>query len=158
MTESTRNRILYGASAVLLLGAAVLFGARSMQADGPVVHVVKSPTCGCCADWVDHLEANGFRVEVEDTRSVGVAKARLGVPSDLSSCHTARVGGYVVEGHVPASDIRRLLEQRPDGVKGLAVPGMPAGSPGMEGPPPVPYDVVAFDEAGNRSVWASHSP
>ena len=158
MTESTRNRILYGASAVLLVGAAVLFGARSMQADGPVVRVVKSPTCGCCADWVDHLEENGFRVEVEDTRAVGAAKARLGVPNDLSSCHTAQVGGYVVEGHVPASDIRRLLEQRPDGVKGLAVPGMPAGSPGMEGPPPVPYDVVAFDADGNRGIWASHSP
>jgi len=156
MTESTRNRILYGASAVLLVGAAVLFGARAMQADGPVVRVVKSPTCGCCTEWVEHLEENGFRVEVEDTRNVSVAKARLGVPGELSSCHTAQVGGYVIEGHVPASDIRRLLERKPEGVKGLAVPGMPAGSPGMEGPPPVPYDVVAFDGSGERSVWASY--
>lgn len=155
MTEKTRNRILYGASALLLLGAGVLFGARSMQAEGPVVRVVKSPTCGCCAEWVDHLEANGFRVEVEDTRNPGIAKARLGVPSDLSSCHTAEVGGYVVEGHVPASEIRRLLEQQPEGVKGIAVPGMPSGSPGMAGVPE-PYDVVAFDDAGNRGVWASY--
>lgn len=156
MTESTRNRILYGASAVLLVGAAVLFGARSMEADGPVVRVVKSPTCGCCAEWVEHLEENGFTVEVEDTRNVGAAKARLGVPGELSSCHTAQVGGYVVEGHVPAAEIRRLLERGPEGVKGLAVPGMPAGSPGMEGPPPVRYDVVAFDGSGGRSVWASY--
>lgn len=119
---------------------------------------MKSPACGCCTEWVEHLEENGFRVEVEDTRNVGVAKARLGVLSDLPSCHTAQVGGYVLEGHVPASDVRRLLEQRPDGVKGLAVPGMPAGSPGMEGPAPVPYDVVTFDGAGHRSAWASHSP
>ncbi len=156
MTESTRNRILYGASAVLLVGAAVLFGARSMEADGPVVRVVKSPTCGCCAEWVEHLEDKGFTVEVEDTRNVGAAKARLGVPGELSSCHTAQVGGYVVEGHVPAAEIRRLLEREPEGVKGLAVPGMPAGSPGMEGPPPVQYDVVAFDGSGGRSVWASY--
>jgi len=156
MTKKTRNRILYGASGLLLIAAGVLFGTRSMEADGPVVRVVKSPTCGCCTEWVEHLESNGFRVEVEDTRAVGAAKARLGVPRELSSCHTAQVGGYVVEGHVPAGEIRRLLEQQPDGVKGLAVPGMPAGSPGMEGPPPVPYDVVAFDGSGGRSVWASY--
>lgn len=156
MTKQTRNRILYGASGLLLIAAGVLFGARSMQADGPVVRVVKSPTCGCCTEWVDHLEENGFRVEVEETRAVGAAKARLGVPGELSSCHTAQVGGYVVEGHVPAGEIRRLLEEQPEGVKGLAVPGMPAGSPGMEGPPPVPYDVVAFDGSGGRSVWASY--
>lgn len=156
MTKKTRNRILYGASGLLLIAAGVLFGTRSMEAEGPVVRVVKSPTCGCCTEWVEHLEANGFRVEVEDTRAVGAAKARLGVPRELSSCHTAQVGGYVVEGHVPAGEIRRLLEQQPDGVKGLAVPGMPAGSPGMEGPPPEPYDVVAFDGSGERSVWASY--
>lgn len=155
MTKTTRNRMLYGAAALLVLGAGVLLGARSMQAEGPVVHVVKSPTCGCCAEWVEHLEENGFRVEVEDTRNLGAAKARLGVPSDLSSCHTAEVGGYVVEGHVPASEIQRLLAQEPEGVEGIAVPGMPSGSPGMAGVPE-PYDVVAFDDAGNRAVWASY--
>jgi hypothetical protein len=155
MTKTTRNRILYGAAALLLVGAGVLLGARSMQAEGPVVRVVKSPTCGCCAEWVEHLEENGFRVEVEDTRNPNVAKANLGVPSDLSSCHTAEVGGYVVEGHVPASEIRRLLDREPEGVKGIAVPGMPAGSPGMPGVPE-PYDVVAFDGSGNRAVWASY--
>lgn len=156
MSKTTRNRILYGASALLLIGAAVLFGVRSTRAEGPVVRVVKSPTCGCCTEWVEHLEDNGFEVEVEDTRNVAAAKARLGVPGELSSCHTAEVEGYVVEGHVPAGEIRRLLEQRPDDVLGLAVPGMPAGSPGMEGPPPESYDVVAFDGSGGRSVWASY--
>lgn len=156
MSKTTRNRILYGSAALLLVAAAVLFGARSIQADGPVVRVVKSPNCACCAEWVEHLEENGFAVEVEESRNVQAAKARLGVPGELSSCHTAEVAGYVVEGHVPASEIRRLLEQEPRGVEGLAVPGMPAGSPGMEGPPPVPYDVVAFDGAGGRSVWASY--
>lgn len=121
-----------------------------------MVRVVKSPTCVCCTEWVEHLEANGFRVEVEESPDVRAAKARLGVPGELSACHTAEVGGYVVEGHVPAAEIRRLLERSPDDVKGLAVPGMPAGSPGMEGPPPVPYDVVAFDGSGGRSVWARY--
>ncbi len=156
MTKTTRSRILYGASALLLIGAAVFLGARATRAEGPVVRVVKSPTCACCSAWVDHLEESGFRVEVEETASLGAAKARLGVPGELSSCHTAEVEGYVVEGHVPAAEIRRLLERRPDDVRGLAVPGMPAGSPGMEGPAPVPYDVVAFDGSGGRSVWASY--
>lgn len=156
MSKKTRNRFLYGASALLLVGAAVLLGARATRGDDPVVRVVKTPTCACCADWVDHLEENGFRVRVEDARDLRATKARLGVPGELSSCHTATVGGYVVEGHVPAREIRRLLERRPDDVKGLAVPGMPAGSPGMEGPPPEPYRVVAFDGSGGREVWATY--
>lgn len=156
MSKTTRSRILYGASALLLLGAAVLLGARSSRAGSPLVRVVKSPACGCCSERGEHLEESGFRVDVEDTSDVAGAKARLGVPAALSSCHTATVAGYVIEGHVPAAEIHRLLERRPDGVEGLAVPGMPAGSPGMEGPPPVPYDVVAFDGTGGRAVWASY--
>lgn len=124
-------------------------------AAGTEVLVYRSPACGCCLGWAEHLREAGFRVRVEDRDDLGAVKADLGVPLDLSSCHTARVGGYVVEGHVPASDIRRLLDERPD-VQGLAVPGMPVGSPGMEGPDPEPYDVVAFDGEGDRTVFATH--
>jgi hypothetical protein len=143
--------------AVAVAAVAVVLALESQDGEaGPVVQVAKSPTCGCCADWVDHLESEGFRVEVEDTGDLISVKRRLGVPGDLSSCHTAVVEGYVIEGHVPAGDIRRLLAERPGDVEGLAVPGMPAGSPGMEGPPPEPYDVVAFYGDGGRRVFASH--
>lgn len=152
------SRKLIASAVAVAVGAAALLYAvnRGDTARGPVVEVAKNPACGCCVDWVDHLEEAGFRVEVEDTGDLMAVKRRLGVPGDLSSCHTARVEGYVIEGHVPAEDIRRLLAERPDGIRGLAVPGMPAGSPGMEGPPPVPYDVVAFDGSGGRQVFARH--
>lgn len=117
--------------------------------------VYRSPTCGCCLGWVEHVREAGFRVRIEDRTDLAPVKAELGVPADLASCHTARIGGYVIEGHVPAEDVRRLLAERPD-VKGLAVPGMPEGSPGMEGPDPDPYAVVAFDGEGGREVFARH--
>lgn len=118
--------------------------------------VYKSPTCGCCDGWIEHLRANGFQVVTRDTSDVGAVKDRLGVLPTLVSCHTAIVAGYVIEGHVPARDIVRLLEEKPK-IVGLAVPGMPAGSPGMESAqPPVPYDVVAFDSLGRTSVWSRH--
>lgn len=124
-------------------------------AAAPSVVVYKSPTCGCCTKWIDHLKQAGFAVTARDTANVAPIKRRHGVPQALESCHTALVGGYVVEGHVPAGVIQRLLRERP-AVAGIAVPGMPAGSPGMEYPDarPQPYDVMAFRAEGGWSVYA----
>jgi hypothetical protein len=119
------------------------------------ITVYKTPTCGCCAKWVDHLREHGYHVNAIDQNDLSEVKSRLGVSSALQSCHTATVGGYVVEGHVPAADIRRLLAERPS-VTGLAVPGMPSGSPGMEGFRSERYDVLAFDKGGATKVFASH--
>lgn len=121
------------------------------------VTVYKSPTCGCCAKWVEHMQAHGYKVVVHDTEQMTPVKAELGVPEGLASCHTATVGGYVVEGHVPAADVDRLLKERPT-VAGIAVPGMPTGSPGMEvpGAPSDRYDVVAFAGGAPARVFASH--
>lgn len=141
----------------LALSAATLLMASPGLAEGPEVRVYKSPTCGCCTKWIEHLEANGFAVEGRDVRDVRPLKRSRGVPPALASCHTAIVEGYVVEGHVPAADVRRLLEERPE-VVGLAVPGMPIGSPGMEGPNPEPYRVLSFDDQGRASVFSRHTP
>ncbi len=124
----------------------------------PTVHVYKTPTCGCCVAWVEHLRSEGFTVEVEDLPNLGETKRRLGVPADLASCHTATVGGLVVEGHVPAREVRRLLAERPAGVTGLAVPGMPIGSPGMEVPgrPADAYTVLAFGPTGEAAPFAEY--
>ena len=124
----------------------------------PQVEVWKDPDCGCCKDWVRHLEANGFQVRVHDGGNMQ-ARARLGVPDKLGSCHTAQVGGYALEGHVPARDIQRLLKERPKAV-GLAVPGMPVGSPGMDGPEyqgrQDPYDVRLIEADGSIRVYQSY--
>ena len=119
------------------------------------IAVYKSPTCGCCSKWVRHLEANGFTVKAYDVQDVYAVKDRYRVPEPLAACHTAFVDGYVIEGHVPAADIQRLLAERPR-VTGLAVPGMPAGSPGMESDKPVRYEVMSFDAAGETKVFARH--
>ena len=119
------------------------------------VVVYKDPQCGCCTNWVDHMRNAGFTMVVHDTTGMNAVKTRLGVGDDLVSCHTATVGGYVVEGHVPAADIARLLREKPK-VAGLAVPGMPMGSPGMEGPTVQRYDVVTFDKGAATGVWAKH--
>lgn len=125
--------------------------------DAPTLTVYKSPTCGCCQMWVEHMEAAGFQVESRDRTDMGVVKDSLGVPSDLASCHTAVVGDYVVEGHVPAEHVARLLEEAPE-ARGLAVPGMPIGSPGMEmGDRRDPYDVLIVGEDGEAAVF-SHVP
>lgn len=120
-----------------------------------VVH--KSPTCGCCGDWVKHVEENGFVTQVENVSDLNPIKDRLGVPLALRSCHTAVADGYVFEGHVPADVIQRFLRERPEGAVGLAVPGMPIGSPGMELPlqSAQPYDIYLFDAEGNARVYAS---
>lgn len=123
-------------------------------AGNAVVNVYKSPTCGCCRLWIDHLRAHGFDVIAHDTGNNGM-RARLGVPAELGSCHTAVVDGYVIEGHVPAREVSRLLRERPDAL-GLAVPGMPLGSPGMEGPRTDPYDVLLVSRNGATRVCQSY--
>jgi len=118
--------------------------------------VTKSAYCGCCKHWVEHMKKAGFTVEVRDVEDVTPTARRLGVPDNLRSCHTSTVGGYVIEGHVPASDVRRLLSAKPKAT-GMAVPGMVVGSPGMEqGGQKVPYKVVLFDKSGKTRVFASH--
>ncbi|MFC1460830.1 DUF411 domain-containing protein [Microvirga arabica] len=118
----------------------------------PKMVVTKDPNCGCCTGWVKHVRAAGFNVEVLESSEVNRLKARLGVPEALASCHTAEIGGYVIEGHVPPAAIKRLLAEKPEG-KGLAVPGMPVGSPGMEveGVEPDTYEVVLFGPSGQRT-------
>ena len=147
-----KNRAVLGLIALpLALGAASC--SRPAEA-ATVVTVYKSPTCGCCADWVEHLREHGFAVKVVDRPDVTPVKRAHAVPDALASCHTGVVEGYAIEGHVPADVVKRLLAERPD-VKGIAVPGMPAGSPGMEmGGRHDPYEVYTFDENGPRDVYA----
>lgn len=147
-----RIAILIMSCCVVAAGIAV--GAAHGQEE-PVVEVYKSSTCGCCSKWVAHLEEHGFAVKATDVPNINRVKEIVGVPEGVASCHTAIVDGYVIEGHVPAEDVRRLLADRPP-IAGLAVPGMPLGSPGMEGPNPQPYDVIGFDEDGELTRFASH--
>ncbi|MDQ8756756.1 DUF411 domain-containing protein [Sphingosinicella sp. LHD-64] len=136
--------------------APFVLAACAEAAAAQTVTVVKTPTCGCCGAWVEHLRAAGFEVTVTDVEDVTPTARELGVPDDLRSCHTASVGGYAVEGHVPVEDIRRLLAERPDAA-GIAVPGMPIGSPGMEmGDRREPYQTLLFRRDGQRRVFASH--
>jgi hypothetical protein len=121
----------------------------------PTLVVYKTPTCGCCKGWVSAMEKSGFKVEVHDLPDLASIKHAAGVPDSLQACHTARIGGYVVEGHVPAADIRRLLAERPD-IAGISAPGMPMGSPGMEGAYADHYDVMTFGGNARSTVFASH--
>ena len=126
----------------------------------PVVEVYKDPECGCCKAWAEHLRKNGFTVILHDVDDVPAARKRLGMPNRFGSCHTARAGQYLIEGHVPAADIKRLLKERPQagshGAIGLAVPSMPPGSPGMEGERSIPYDTLLVTADGNARVFARH--
>lgn len=133
------------------LGAAVNLPASAADA----VDVYKSPYCGCCEKWVEHLQQAGFAVRTHDVNDVPAARQRLGMPERLGSCHTAKVAGYVVEGHVPAADIQRLLKEKPKAL-GLAVPSMPLGSPGMESSKPVPYNTLLVQAGGTSTVFAKH--
>ena len=123
----------------------------------PHLSVYKSPTCGCCAKWVEYMEANGFTATVTNLPDVTPIKISNGLPPRLGSCHTTLIAGYVIEGHVPVSDIRRLLKEKP-AIAGLAAPGMPAGSPGMDVPNSPPYDIIAFDKSGRTSVYSTQKP
>jgi len=130
--------------------------ARGTATSRPIVEVWKSPTCGCCTGWVEYLEDEGFEVVAHDTDEVDAVKAALGlVDPRLKSCHTATIGDYVIEGHVPVSDIERLLAERPD-VIGISAPGMPMMSPGMGSREPKDYDVVSFDEDGRVELFTRH--
>jgi len=146
-----------GLVAVLGIAVAVFAGRSAEAARQSVIDVYKDPACGCCSLWVEHLREDGFTVTATDTRDLATVKARNGVPREMQSCHTALVDGYVIEGHVPAADVRRLLRDRP-AIAGLAVAGMPIGSPGMEveGVPAQPYDVMAFEEGGDAFVFAHY--
>ena len=147
----SRRAILAGS---LALAAGLV--SRAGATGKPAVMVYKSPTCGCCKLWVTHLERNGYPVKVEDLDNLAPIKKRHGVPEAMASCHTALVDGYVVEGHVPADLIDRLLRERPN-VAGIAVPGMPIGSPGMEvpGQPADRYKILTFDRTGATTVFAT---
>lgn len=139
-----------------IFSQAILVGALALpllaSAAGPVVEVYKSAYCGCCTGWVDHMKANGFDVKVKNVESPSDYREKFGIPQELGSCHTAKVQGYAIEGHVPAADIKRLLTEKPKAV-GLAVPSMPMGSPGMEGPRKDPYDVFLVQGKDQKSVY-----
>jgi len=159
-TQMTRRAWIARAATTTLSGA-VLFAlpaAASGAESKPIaITVYKDPSCGCCTKWVSHLQANGFAPDVHDRSDMDAMKDSLGVPTPLRSCHTAVVGKYLIEGHVPAADVKQLLATRPAGTLGLAVPGMPSGSPGMEmGNRHDRYDVIAFGTAGSRRVFAQH--
>ncbi len=156
----TRKQIV--AIAIVAIACAVIasglawWDGRRVAYDPDTVVVYKDPSCDCCGRWIRHLEQAGFKVEVQAELDLGARNAQLGIPKALAACHTAIVHGYLIEGHVPASDIRRLLSERPN-ARGLAVPGMPVGSPGMEtGDQNDPYDVVLFDEAGKQRVFSHY--
>lgn len=122
----------------------------------PVVEVYKSESCGCCSDWVKHLQQNGFKVNAHNVANPSDYRTRFGIPNELGSCHTATVEGYALEGHVPAAEIKRLLAGKPKAI-GLAVPSMPPGSPGMEGTRTVPYDVLLVTSGGRYTVYKHYN-
>lgn len=136
----------------LAAGCLLPFVARA-QGPGPEVVVYKDPACGCCGKWAEHMERSGFRVVAHNVGDLRAVKRKQRVPEALGSCHTALVAGYTIEGHVPADAVHRLLRQRPAGVIGLAVPGMPPGSPGMESPTPQRYEILAFHADGSSRVF-----
>jgi hypothetical protein len=141
----TRRLALLGISALSVLPAS-----SAWAAEKAAITVHKDPNCGCCSGWVEHLRKTGFAVTAIDTARLNAVKTRLGVPSELAACHTAEMGLYVIEGHVPALAIERLLAEKPSAT-GLAVPGMPIGSPGMEGGTPEIYEVILFGPGGRRT-------
>lgn len=157
-TLLSRRRLLRAATALPLAGLAGVVMARNAPTALPVLQVWKDPNCGCCQDWVDYLKADGFVVQVFDTGNTAVRR-RLGLPDRYGSCHTGLIGGYVIEGHVNAREIRRLLAEKPQAI-GLAVPGMPVGSPGMDGAVygdrRDPYDVVLVLKDGSSRVYQSY--
>lgn len=152
----TRRRLLRALAALPVVYAAGRLAPA--QAAAPTLYVAKSPTCGCCTAWVEHMTAAGFRAQVQNVSNEWLyqMKGRLGVTQALASCHTARIDGYVIEGHVPAADVARLLRERPDAL-GLTVPAMPIGSPGMEmGDHVDPYDVLLIRRDGGTEIFARY--
>lgn len=150
--DKHRRRYLIAAAAASFVS---LPAARALSAPAPLVTVYKNRACGCCGGWIEHMRAAGFELRVFDVDDVTPHKQRLGVPLALASCHTAEVGGYAIEGHVPAQDVRRLLAERPAAGRGLAVPGMVPSSPGMDGPRTA-YTTLLFDARGGTRPFAQH--
>ena len=157
------NRFLGIAAAIALAACSKPANTATVDTTKPVtvaantgipIKVYKTPSCGCCKAWVEHLQENGFAVEVVDMPDLSAVKAKYGVGENLEACHTAVVNNYVVEGHVPADLILKMLKEKP-AIAGLTVPGMPMGSPGMEGASKQPYDVLTFDGTGHTTVYAS---
>ncbi len=143
------------AAAMMLSGTMSLHPARAAS-DAPLIKVFKSPSCGCCTKWVDQAKAAGFRIEAINTENMDMIKKQAAVPEHLQSCHTAMIDGYVIEGHVPFSDIRRMLKTRPK-ARGLSVPGMVTGSPGMEYENErEPYNVILFSANGSEKIFKSY--
>ncbi len=144
-------------SRTFTLAALIFFLNAGHQSIADEITVYKSPTCGCCTAWVDHLKAAGFEVKAINRDDMGSIKKQYGVSEKLASCHTAIIDGYVLEGHVPAADVKRLLKDKP-AIIGLTAPGMPMKSPGMQakGLPPKDYDVLAFDKQGKVSVFSHY--
>jgi hypothetical protein len=146
------------AVAVLSVGGVFWAGAATTPVQASTnedITVYKNRYCGCCHKWIEHLEQSGLTVAVVNVDSTSSVRSRLGVPGSMASCHTAIAGDYWIEGHVPADLIARLLEERPADIEGIAVPGMPVGSPGMEGPNAVAYDILALKSDGSRDVYAT---
>jgi len=141
--------------ALFLLSILIVFNFTSKIAVAEEVMVYKSPTCGCCTKWVKHLEDKGFDVKTQDMSDVRPIKSKYGVQGKFQSCHTAKIGKYFIEGHVPAKDIKRLLKENPD-IKGLSVPGMPMGSPGMEGHRSDKYNVLAIDRNNKATIYSQY--
>jgi hypothetical protein len=142
---------------MLRLLASLALLATASAATAATIDVIKTPSCGCCTAWVERMSTAGFTVKTRDVEDTTPAARAAGVPDKLRSCHTAKIGGYVIEGHVPAADIRRLLAQKPKGAVGLSVPGMVAGSPGMEmGGRSDRYQVMLIMKEGKHKVWATH--
>lgn len=133
-----------------------VFGASSALAQNMTqIDVYKSSSCGCCSKWIEHLRKSGFKVEAHEVNDIPAARKKLGMPDKLGSCHTAKIGNYIVEGHVPAADIRRLLKEKPKAL-GLALPGMPLGSPGMDIPNSPPYETLLVQADGSTRVFTKH--
>jgi hypothetical protein len=140
---------------LIALGITLITAGTAIADTLPEVEVWKTSTCGCCEKWIGHLEREGFKVVAHDVDRVADARTALGMPQRFASCHTARIAFYAVEGHVPAADIKRLIAEHPRAI-GLAVPGMPAGSPGMEGPRKVAYETLLINRDGRTTVFAQH--
>lgn len=149
-----RRGLMMGLASVVVATVLVAWRAAPATDQLPVVRVVKSASCGCCQLWVDYMKAQGFTVEVENRDEFTALKRANGVTRDLQSCHTAFAGDLVIEGHVPADLIKKVLAAKTPGVKGIAVPGMPIGSPGMEGPTKDRYMVYTFDAQGRKTAYA----
>jgi hypothetical protein len=152
LLTSRRAAILTFSAA--LAWSATAWTAAQTRASRPELTVYKSSTCGCCSNWVEHMKANGFDVKAIDVDDIDKVKLEHGVPASAASCHTALVNGYIVEGHVPADAVLKMLRDKP-AIAGIAVPGMPIGAPGMEMPngQKEPYTIVSFDKSGKTAVW-----